>query len=334
MTGHATDGQERRTSIGLTDEQTALNAELAGLATERVLDDELMLDALSASELVAMMNDRDARIAESVREATPVISAAIEATSTRMRAGGRLIYVGAGTSGRLGVLDASEVPPTFGTSGDVVIGLIAGGPNALVSSIEAAEDSEESGAADLAQFAPGPLDTVVGIASSGRTPYVVGALRHATAHGTLTVGLVCNTEAPISSMVDFGIELDVGPEIVTGSTRLGAGTATKMVLNMFSTITMIGLGKTYKTLMVDVKASNAKLVHRAVRIVMLATGADNAVARTALEAADWNAKLAIATIATGLGVDAARRELEASGGMLRKVITDAAASALSGKDRR
>ena len=334
MAEHDPDGQERRAPIGLTDEQTALNAELDGLATERVLDDELMLDALSTSELVAMMNDRDSEIAVSVREAAPVISAAIEAASTRMLAGGRLIYVGAGTSGRLGVLDASEVPPTFGTSRDVVIGLIAGGPSALVSSVESAEDSEESGAGDLAQLTPGPLDTVVGIASSGRTPYVMGALRHATARGALTVGLVCNTGAPISSMVDFGIELDVGPEIVTGSTRLGAGTATKMVLNMFSTITMIGLGKTYKTLMVDVKASNAKLVHRAVRIVMLATGADKTVARTALEAADWNAKLAIASIATGLSVDAARRALDASDGVLRKVITKAATPAPAGKDAR
>lgn len=334
MAGHDPDGQERRAPIGLTDETTALNAELDGLATERVLDDGLMLDALSTSELVALMNDRDSRIAAIVREAGPVISAAIEATSARMLAGGRLIYVGAGTSGRLGVLDASEVPPTFGTSRDVVIGLIAGGSDALVDSVESAEDSEESGAADLARLTPGPLDTVVGIASSGRTPYVMGALRHATAHEALTVGLVCNTEAPISSMVDFGIELDVGPEIVTGSTRLGAGTATKMVLNMFSTITMIGLGKTYKTLMVDVRASNAKLVHRALRIVMLATGADKTVARAALEAADWNAKLAIAGIATGLSVDAARRALDASDGVLRKVITEAATPAPAGKDPR
>ncbi len=218
------------------------------------------------------------------------------------------------------MLDASEIPPTFGTDANVVLGLIAGGPSALVSSIESAEDSEDSGWADLAQVNPGPLDTVVGIASSGRTPYVIGALRLGSQVGSLTVGLSCNLDAPISAVSQHGIEIAVGPEILTGSTRLGAGTATKLVLNMISTISMIRLGKTYKTLMVDVKATNSKLVRRAIRIVTLATGSDDDTARAALDAADWNAKLAIATIVTGLSVSDARTALDGAGGVLRAVI--------------
>jgi N-acetylmuramic acid 6-phosphate etherase len=258
-----------------------------------------------------------------VRAALPAITAAVEATAARVREGGRLIYVGAGTSGRLGVLDAAEVPPTFGTTGDVVLGLIAGGPSAIISSVEYAEDSEETGAADLAGLTPGPLDTVVGIASSGTTPYVLGALRLAAERGALTVGLSCNIGTPLSAAAEHAIEIPVGPEIVTGSTRLGAGTATKMVLNMFSTISMVQLGKTYRTLMVDVKATNAKLLRRAVRIVTLATGADEDTARAALEETGWHAKLAIAVIATGMNVPDARAALDAAGGVLRKVIEPA-----------
>jgi N-acetylmuramic acid 6-phosphate etherase len=300
------------------------DAELDELMTEAVGDSELILDELSVAELATLMNEHDSRIPGTVRDALPRIIPAIDATSERMRAGGRLIYVGAGTSGRLGVLDASEIPPTFGTEGDVVLGLIAGGPNALVSSIESAEDSEEAGRIDLERVQPGPLDTIVGIASSGRTPYVLGALRLGNERGALTVGLSCNVDTPISAVADHGIEVAVGPEIVTGSTRLGAGTATKMVLNMFSTISMIRLGKTYKSLMVDVKATNAKLVRRAVRIVTLATGADETVAQSALDAAGWNAKLAIATIVTGMGVDEARAALDRAAGVLRTVIESVA----------
>ena len=301
----------------------ATGAEPGELMTEAVADHELSLDELSVAELVTMMNDRDAAIPGAVREALPVITAAIEATAARIRQGGRLIYVGAGTSGRLGVLDAAEVPPTFGTDGDVVLGLIAGGPPAITSSVEYAEDSDEAGAADLAGLDPGPLDTVVGIASSGTTPYVLGALRLATERGALTVGLSCNLGTPLSAAAEHGIEIPVGPEIVTGSTRLGAGTAAKMVLNMFSTISMIQLGKTYRTLMVDVKATNAKLMRRAVSIVMMATGADEDTARAALDETGWHAKLAIAVIATGMSVPDARAALDAAGGVLRKVIEPA-----------
>lgn len=294
--------------------------ELDDLATEAVDDRNLMLDELSIDDLVKLMNDRDATIAAAVRTQLPIISRAIEATALRMQQGGRLIYVGAGTSGRLGVLDASEIPPTFGTPSDVVIGIVAGGPTAIVNSAESAEDSLAAGAADLYALSIGQNDTVVGIASSGRTPYVLGALAAATEVGALTVGLSCNTDTPVSAAADYGIEIEIGPEIVTGSTRLAAGTATKMVLNMFSTITMIRLGKTYGTLMVDVRATNAKLVRRAVRIVTLATGADEGTARSALDAADWNAKLAIAMIASGLDAAAAQASLDSVGGILGKVV--------------
>jgi N-acetylmuramic acid 6-phosphate etherase len=287
------------------------DADLDDLATEAVADRDLALDELSIAELVTLMNNRDSTISEAVRAALPAITAAIEATAARVRQGGRLIYVGAGTSGRLG---------TFGTDGDVVLGLIAGGPPAIVSSVEHAEDSPETGAADLAGLTPGPLDTVVGIASSGTTPYVLGALRLAAERGALTVGLSCNVGTPLAAAAQHGIEIPVGPEIVTGSTRLAAGTATKMVLNMFSTISMVQLGKTYRTLMVDVKATNAKLMRRAVRIVTLATGTDEDTARRALDETGWHAKLAIAVIATGMSVADAGAALDAAGGVLRKVI--------------
>ncbi len=296
------------------------DADLDELATEAVADHDLALDELSIAELVTLMNDRDSTISGAVRSALPAVTAAIEATAARVRQGGRLIYVGAGTSGRLGILDAAEIPPTFGTDGDVVLGLIAGGPPAIVSSVEYAEDSPEAGAADLSGLAPGPLDTVVGIASSGTTPYVLGALRLAAERGALTVGLSCNVGTPLSAAAQHGIEIPVGPEIVTGSTRLAAGTATKMVLNMFSTVCMVQLGKTYRTLMVDVKATNAKLMRRAVRIVTLATGTDEDTARRALDETGWHAKLAIAVIATGMSVADARAALDAAGGVLRKVI--------------
>jgi N-acetylmuramic acid 6-phosphate etherase len=299
------------------------DTDLGELITEAVADHDLALDELTVAELVTLMNDRDAAIPGAVREALPAITAAVEATAARIRKGGRLIYVGAGTSGRLGVLDAAEIPPTFGTSGDVVLGLIAGGPPAIISSVEFAEDSEDAGAADLAGLDPGPLDTVVGIASSGTTPYVLGALRLAAERGALTVGLSCNLDTPLSAAAEHGIEIPVGPEILTGSTRLGAGTATKMVLNMFSTISMVQLGKTYRTLMVDVKATNVKLMRRAVRIVTLATGADEHTARTALDETGWHAKLAIAVIATGMSVPDAAAALDAAGGVLRKVIEPA-----------
>ncbi|MFJ9391180.1 N-acetylmuramic acid 6-phosphate etherase [Nocardioides sp. NPDC101246] len=279
------------------------------------------IDQLSATDLVALMNERDATVATAVRSALPSIAAAVTAATARMRDGGRLIYVGAGTSGRLGVLDASEVPPTFGLD-DVVVGVIAGGPEALFSAAEGIEDDAEAGAADLAALGVGPLDTVVGIASSGRTPYVLGALAHAADNGALTVGIACNLGTPLARVATHGIEVPVGPEVVSGSTRLGAGTATKMVLNMISTATMVQLGKTYGSLMVDMRANNAKLRHRAIRMVTEATGADDATAVRALGESGWHAKLAIATILTGLSPAEASQALELAGGRLRTVIEE------------
>jgi N-acetylmuramic acid 6-phosphate etherase len=293
---------------------------LDALATESVADDHLALDELDTDALVALMNERDLQIAFAVRQALPAISAAVDATVERMQRGGRLVYVGAGTSGRLGVLDASEIPPTFGTNPDLVLGIIAGGRDALVSAVEAVEDDESAGAADIRVHDIDEHDTVVGIASSGRTPYVLGAVRAGAERGALTVGISCNVDTPLTAATTHGIELAVGAEVVTGSTRLGAGTATKMVLNMFSTISMIRLGKTYRTLMVDVRATNAKLQRRAVRIVMLATGVDAEAATEALDAADWHAKLAIAMIATGLDVDGGQAALDRAGGVLRAVV--------------
>lgn len=296
--------------------------ELDELATEGVDERSVALDRLSIAELVGLINERDAGISMAVRAALPSITSAIEATSERMLRGGRLIYVGAGTSGRLGVLDASEIPPTFGTPPDLVVGVIAGGPAALVSAVEAVEDDADAGAADLAALDVTARDTVVGIASSGRTPYVLGALRQANAAGALTVGLSCNLHTPLSAEADLGIEIDVGPEVVSGSTRLGAGTATKMVLNMLSTICMVRLGKTYGSLMVDVRATNAKLRRRAVRIVRLATGVEEIMARETLDAAGWSAKLAIAMLATGSDAASAAEALDRAGGVLRAVVDD------------
>jgi N-acetylmuramic acid 6-phosphate etherase len=278
------------------------------------------VDTLTVPELVRLMNDRDAEIPRAVQHALPEITTAIAAASERMRAGGRLFYVGAGTSGRLGVLDASEIPPTFGTDPSLVVGIIAGGPAALVRSAESAEDSPEDGARALMGFALNPDDTVVGVASSGRTPFVLGAVRYAAEQGAATIGVSCTPHAELSAATAYPIEVPVGPEIVTGSTRLGAGTATKMVLNMISTICMIRLGKTYGSLMVDVRATNQKLVHRAIRIVQAAAKVDEETAREALEATDWHAKLAIAVLASGIDVAEARRRLDAADGVLRRVI--------------
>lgn len=295
---------------------------LAGLSTEASsTTDAPAIDELAVADLVELMNTRDATIATAVRTALPAISAAVTDATERMRQGGRLIYTGAGTSGRLGVLDASEVPPTFGVE-DVVVGVIAGGPTALVDAVEGAEDDAAAGASDLAALDLGPLDTVVGIASSGRTPYVLGALEHATEVGALTVGLACNLDTPLGRAATHGIEVPVGPEIVSGSTRLGAGTATKMVLNIVSTATMVQLGKTYGSLMVDMRASNVKLRHRAVRMVTEATGSDPETATAALDAAGWHTKLAIATILTGLSPDDASQALERADGRLRTVIEE------------
>ncbi len=231
---------------------------------------------------------------------------AIDAIAERMRKGGRLTYCGAGTSGRLGVLDAAECPPTFSASPEQVVGLIAGGPSAFLKAVEGAEDSRELGAADLVRLGLGAKDVVVGIAASGRTPYVLGALAHAQAQQALTVAVVCNAGSPVAAAAEHALEVVTGPEILTGSTRLKAGTATKLVLNMLSTGAFVRLHKVYGNLMVDLQATNEKLVVRSRRIVAQATGVDMAVAERTLADCDGEVKTAIVVLQKGVGAAQAR----------------------------
>ncbi len=278
------------------------------------------LDRLTTAELAARMNAADASVPVLVAGALPQIVAAVDAISVGMRAGGRLIYVGAGTPGRLGVLDASECPPTFDTEPDQVQGHIAGGPSAVTDAIEGAEDDRGAGRALMADLGIGASDAVVGISASGRTPYVVEALRAAGERGAATIAIVNAGGSDLAAVARFPIEVVTGPEIVTGSTRLRAGTAQKLVLNMLSTITMVKLGKTLGNLMVDVRPSNEKLRARAVRIVELATGLSSSAARELFERAGGETKTSIAVGLTGLSVDEARVQLQSAEGRLREVL--------------
>jgi N-acetylmuramic acid 6-phosphate etherase len=297
-----------------------LRAELETLTTEAFRPELSEIDRLPTLEIARLMNGEDATVPTAVAARLPLIAAAIDAIAERMARGGRLIYAGAGTAGRLGVLDASECPPTFNTDPSRVVGVIAGGPTAMVTSIEGAEDSRELAAADLDALAVTADDTVVGVSASGRTPYAVGAVEHARKQGALTVGLSCNEHSALASAADHGIEIVVGPELLTGSTRLKSGTAQKLVLNMLSTITMIRLGKTYGNLMVDVRASNEKLRARSRRIVALATGASDEEIERALAATDGEVKNAILTIVGGVDGPTAARLLEESEGHLRAAL--------------
>ncbi|MEU3852719.1 N-acetylmuramic acid 6-phosphate etherase [Streptomyces sp. NPDC029554] len=297
-----------------------VRAELESLTTEAFRPDLADIDRLPTLDIARLMNGEDATVAGAVAARLPEIAAAIDAVARRMARGGRLVYAGAGTAGRLGVLDASECPPTFNTDPSRVVGLIAGGPGAVVTSVEGAEDSRELARADLEPLGLTPDDTVVGISASGRTPYAVGAVEHARDRGCLTVGLSCNPGSPLAAAAEHGIEIVVGPELLTGSTRLKAGTAQKLVLNMLSTITMIRLGKTYGNLMVDVRASNDKLRARSHRIVALATGAGDEEIERALADTDGEVKHAILTILAGVDGPTAARLLEESGGHLRAAL--------------
>jgi N-acetylmuramic acid 6-phosphate etherase len=302
-----------------------VRAELETLTTEAFRPELSEIDRLPTLEIAKIMNGEDATVPVAVAERLPLIAAAIDATADRMARGGRLIYAGAGTAGRLGILDASECPPTFNTDPSEVVGLIAGGPSATVNSIEGAEDSKELAAEDLDTLDITADDTVVGVSASGRTPYAIGAVQHARARGALTIGLSCNADSALAAAADHGIEIVVGPELLTGSTRLKAGTAQKLVLNMISTITMIRLGKTYGNLMVDVRASNEKLRARSRRIVALATGASDDEIERALAATDGEVKNAILTIVGGVDGPTAARLLEESKGHLRAALEAATA---------
>ncbi|MDK1472487.1 N-acetylmuramic acid 6-phosphate etherase [Streptomyces sp. 549] len=297
-----------------------LRDELGRLSTETHRSELAELDRLPTLEIAALMNGEDATVPAAVAARLPQIAAAIDATADRMARGGRLVYAGAGTAGRLGVLDASECPPTFNTDPDQVVGLIAGGPEAMVAAVEGAEDRADLAEADLRALGLTSQDTVVGISASGRTPYAVGAVTFARGRGALTIGLSGNAGSPLAAAAEHGIEIVTGPELLTGSTRLKAGTAQKLVLNMLSTVTMIRLGKTYGNLMVDVRASNEKLRARSRRIVALATGAPDEAIEAALNATGGEVKNAVLTLLADVDAATATRLLAASGGRLRDAL--------------
>lgn len=302
----------------------SLGDTLDALATEQVDPAAADLDRLDTEAQVALMMSHAADAAAAVATQRRQIAAAVDGIVARRAAGGRIVYIGAGTAGRMGVLDASEIPPTYGTDPAEVIGLIAGGATALRHAVENAEDDAEAGAADLAGVDLAPNDAVVGISASGRTPYVAGALAYARSVGAFTISLACNAGAEISRGVDVPIEVVVGPEVVAGSTRLKAGTAQKLVLNALSTLAMVQEGKVLGNLMIDVQATNEKLRVRAQRIVARATGVDDETAAAALAAADGSAKLAIAIAGTATDAPTARALLAEAHGDLRRVLDDAA----------
>ena len=301
-------------------EETDDAGELAELLTESVDPRYADLDTLSVPALAQLMNEADRTVPEAVRAALPQIVPAIEAIAERMAAGGRLLYVGAGTPGRLGVLDASECPPTFNTAPGQVSAIIAGGTEALLTAIEGVEDDASAGVAAVDEVGIGPHDSVVGIAASGRTPYVIGAVTRARERGALTVGLSCHAGARLSTAAQLPIEVIVGPEVVSGSTRLKSGTAQKLVLNMISTITMVRLGKTYGNLMIDVRATNHKLRERAQRIVQHITGATREDVSSALDESDNDIRVAALMLARTESADAASARLRRAGGNLRTAL--------------
>ena len=290
---------------------------LSTLITEQRNPNSMHVDSLSALEIVQLMNKEDKQVPLAIEKCLPQIAQAVECIVATFQQGGRLVYIGAGTSGRLGVLDASECPPTFGVSPEMVKGIIAGGERALRHPIEGAEDSKTQAVVDLQTIQFSSKDVLVGIAASGRTPYVIGALEHAKSLGSVTVSIASNPNSAMANIVDIAIDTVVGPEVLTGSSRLKSGTAQKLVLNMLTTASMILMGKCYQNLMVDVQASNEKLKARAIRIVMQATDCDKALAEETLKKADQNAKLAIMMILSGLDRAQAEALLEKHHGKLQ-----------------
>ncbi|EMN3920893.1 N-acetylmuramic acid 6-phosphate etherase [Citrobacter farmeri] len=295
---------------------------LGALVSETRNPQTMDLDALSTLELVHRFNQQDTLVAEAVKATLPDVASAVDAAAEALKSGGRIIYMGAGTSGRLGVLDASECPPTFGVPHGLVVGLIAGGPGALLKAVEGAEDNAQLGEDDLIALNLAPQDLVVGLAASGRTPYVIGGLKYARKMGCTTVAISCNPDSPIAREADIAISPVVGPEALTGSTRLKSGTAQKLVLNMISTGAMVKFGKVYQNLMVDMKATNIKLMDRACRMVVEATGIARAEAQTLLKQTDFDVKPAILMALSGLNADAAREKLATHQGFLRAALAD------------
>ena len=290
---------------------------LSTLITEQQNPNSMHVDSLSALEIVQLMNQEDKQVPLAIEKCLPQIAQAVECIVAAFQQGGRLVYIGAGTSGRLGVLDASECPPTFGVSPEMVKGIIAGGERALRHPIEGAEDSKTHAVVDLQTIQFSSKDVLVGIAASGRTPYVIGALEYAKSLGSVTVSIASNPNSAMANIVDIAIDTVVGPEVLTGSSRLKSGTAQKLVLNMLTTASMILMGKCYQNLMVDVQASNEKLKARAIHIVMQATDCDKALAEETLKQADQNAKLAIMMILSGLDRAQAEALLEKHQGKLQ-----------------
>ena len=293
---------------------------LSTLITEQRNPHSMEVDRLSALEIVTLMNTEDKQVPLAVERVLPQIAQVVEAVVKAFQCGARLVYLGAGTSGRLGVLDASECPPTFGVHNEMVKGIIAGGEPAIRYPIEGAEDNSNAAVTDLQAIDFNAKDVLVGIAASGRTPYVLSALGYAKQLGAITVSIASNPNSPMAQTADIAIDTLVGAEVLTGSSRLKSGTAQKLVLNMISTASMILLGKCYENLMVDVQASNEKLKARAVRIVMQATECDETIAEQTLTIAEQNAKLAIMILLSGLEKDEAQALLEKEKGRLRKAL--------------
>ena len=300
--------------------KNALLQQLNQLITEQRNPNSMQLDSLSAQELVALINREDQQVALAVEKCLPQIASAVEKIVAAFERGGRLVYVGAGTSGRLGVLDASECPPTYGVKPEMVVGLIAGGDYALRHPIEGAEDNVQQGQADLEEIDFSARDVLVGIAASGRTPYVLGALNYAKQLGATTVSIASNPNSKMAEVADIAIETVVGPEVLTGSSRMKSGTAQKLVLNMLTTASMVLIGKCYQNLMVDVQASNEKLKARALKIVMEATECDNKAAANVLAKANGKVKLAILMQLSGLDALEAQSLLDKSNGKLRQAL--------------
>ena len=302
-----------------------LLVQLDQLVSEQNNDDSLNIDLMSSHEIVQLMNQQDALISQAVAKCSQAIAKAVDILCSKLKQGGRLIYLGAGTSGRLGILDAVECPPTFGVDPNPFIGLIAGGESAIFKAVEGAEDNPKLAQQDLSNIHFNSKDVLMGIAASGRTPYVLGGLKYAQSINATTLSLCCNPQSELASVADINICVEVGAEVLTGSTRLKSGTAQKMVLNMISTATMIRMGKAYHNLMVDVSATNEKLKARCLRIVMQACDCNKQIAETALIKTDHQAKLAILHIKTGLELTEANNLLSQYNGFLRAAIDAAKA---------
>lgn len=295
-----------------------LLVDLRKIDTEQQNKNTINLDQMSVREALTVMNQEDKKVAKAIEKVLPEIEKAVHVIIEKFNAGGRLIYIGAGTSGRLGVLDAAECPPTFGAPKEQVVGIIAGGEKAFTEAIEGSEDNIEMGKEDLEKIGLTKNDVVVGLAASGRTPYVIGALEYANSIQAPTVAIACTRESEIGQVANIAIEATPGPEVLTGSTRLKAGTTQKLILNMLSTISMVGIGKAYKNLMVDVQPSNEKLISRAINIVMQATGVEEAVARKKMEESEGNVKAAILMILLDIDKETAEQKLVETKGHIRQ----------------